>query len=131
MLRRLWRRHGVTDVPELPAGTYSRPAGAQALRAYLSSTPAEQRIDVLMCENDILALGAMDVARTEFQLKVPQELALAGYDDLDLAAAPAYALTTYRQPIDHMVAALVDMIKGRVSSESLRLRGRLVARDSA
>jgi DNA-binding LacI/PurR family transcriptional regulator len=126
-----WRRHGVEHLPELPAGGYSRQAGAQALRAYLSSVRAEERIEVLMCENDILALGAMDVARSEFQLKVPHDLALVGYDDIDLAAAPTYDLTTYRQPLAEMIAAMVEMIQGRRKLESVRLRGRLVERGSA
>jgi LacI family transcriptional regulator len=126
-----WRRHGVEDLPELSAAGYSRQAGAQTLRAYLSGVRAGERIDVLMCENDILALGAMDVARSEFQLTVPQDLALVGYDDIDLAAAPAYDLTTYRQPLAEMVAAMVEMIQGRRKLESLRLRGRLIERGSA
>jgi LacI family transcriptional regulator len=126
-----WRRHGVADLPELPAGTYSRPAGAEALRAYLSRTPPAERVDVLMCENDILAFGAMDVARGEFRLKIPDDLALVGYDDNEFAAAPAYDLTTYRQPIEAMVAAVVDMIRGKARPESLRLRGQFVERGSA
>jgi DNA-binding LacI/PurR family transcriptional regulator len=126
-----WRRHGVADLPELPAGTYSRPAGAEALRAYLSRTPPAERVDVLMCENDILAFGAMDVARSEFRLKIPDDLALVGYDDNEFAAAPAYDLTTYRQPIEAMVAAVVDMIRGKARHESVRLRGRFVERGSA
>lgn len=125
-----WRRHGVADVPELPAGAYSRRAGAEAMRAYLSNTPPAERVDVLMCENDILAFGAMDVARSEFRLKIPGDLAFVGYDDNELAAAPAYDLTTYRQPIEAMVTAVVDMIKGRARPESLRLRGQLVERGS-
>jgi DNA-binding LacI/PurR family transcriptional regulator len=126
-----WRRHGVEDLPELSAAGYSRQAGAQTLRAYLSGVRAGERTDVLMCENDILALGAMDVARSELQLTVPQDLALVGYDDIDLAAAPAYDLTTYRQPLAEMVAAMVEMIQGRRKLESLRLRGRLIERGSA
>jgi DNA-binding LacI/PurR family transcriptional regulator len=73
----------------------------------------------------------MDVARSEFQLTIPHDLALVGYDDIDLAAAPAYDLTTYRQPLAEMIAAMVGMIQGRRKLESLRLRGRLVERGSA
>jgi len=126
-----WRRQGVGEPLELPAGCYSRRAGAAALRAYLSGARAGERIDVLMCENDILALGAMDAARSEFGLTIPHDLALVGYDDIDLAAAPAYDLTTYRQPLAEMIMAMVEMIRGRRKPESLRLRGRLVERGSA
>jgi DNA-binding LacI/PurR family transcriptional regulator len=40
-------------------------------------------------------------------------IAVVGFDDIDFAAAPAYQLTTYRQPSDEMVRRLVDMICGR------------------
>lgn len=126
-----WQRHGMADLPELPAGTYDRLAGAAAMRSYLSRTPPAGRVDVLMCENDILAFGAMDVARSEFGLRIPSDLAIVGYDDDEFAAAPAYDLTTYRQPIEAMVAAMVDMIVGRRPLESLQLRGQLVERGSA
>ena len=49
----------------------------------------------------------------------------------EFAAAPAYDLTTYRQPIEAMVAAMVGMIRGKARPESLRLRGRFVERGSA
>lgn len=126
-----WRRHGIADLPELSAETYSRSAGAQALRAYLSRTPPAERVDVLMCENDVLAFGAMDVARGEFRLKIPDDLALVGYDDNEFAAAPAYDLTTYRQPVEAMVAVVVAMIRGKARPEAVRLRGRFVERGSA
>ena len=126
-----WRRQGVGEPLELAAGGYSRQAGAAALRAYLSGVPANERIDVLMCENDILAMGAMDVARSEFGLTIPRDLAFVGYDDNDFAAAPAYDLTTYRQPIAQMCTAVIAMIKGERKSESLRLPGQLIVRGSA
>ena len=37
-------------------------AGAEAMRTYLAGTPADQRIDLLMCENDVLATGGTATA---------------------------------------------------------------------
>jgi len=136
----LWRRHlfkeywaqrSVPDIPELPAERYSAEAGKAAMRSYLASAPAEQRIDLLMCENDILATGAMDVIRSEFGLRVPQDIAVAGFDNVPLAAAPVYDLTSYEQPTDAMVEILIDMILGRRKRESVYLPGVLVSRSSA
>jgi LacI family transcriptional regulator len=123
-----WARHGVGEVPELPAGAYDRAAGERALRSYLRD-PAAAPIDLLMCETDILALGARDAARG--RRKVPDDLAIAGYDGIDMAGAPAYDLTTYEQPVAAMVSALVAMIQGRRPPASVRLHGRLVPRGSA
>lgn len=126
-----WGRHGVSGVPELPAGGYDRHAAARVLRDYLEATPADERVDVLMCENDTLAMGGIDVARGEFGLRVPQDMAVVGYDGHDLAAAHAFDLSTYEQPMEEMVAALVDMLMERRPVELLTVRGRLVVRGSA
>ena len=115
-----WRRHGISEVPELSAGSYDRHAAEAALRNYLTTTPAEERFDVLMCENDVLAVGAVDVARSAFGLRIPEDLAVVGYDGIDLTATPAYNITTYEQPLDEMVTVIMDMIRGRRVLESVR-----------
>jgi DNA-binding LacI/PurR family transcriptional regulator len=84
-----------------------------------------------MCENDALAFGAMDVARSEFGLRVPDDLAIVGFDNAAPAASPAYNLTTYEQPTDQMVQATIDMILERAPRETINFQGKLVARGSA
>lgn len=131
LFREYWNQRGIVDLPDLPARCYSVEAGAEAMRAYLAVTPADRRIDLVMCENDVLATGAMDVIRSEFGLRVPADIAVIGFDNAGYAATPAYDLTTYEQPIDEMVQATVDMVLGRRRKETVQLRGRLVPRGSA
>ena len=126
-----WKTYGVSDLAVLPAGSYDRRDGEAAMRKYLISTEPATRIDVLMCENDNLAIGAMDNARREFGLVTPRDLAFIGYDNIDMAAAPSYALTTYEQPLEAMIAASIDLLMGRVAHQSIKLLGRLVIRQSA
>lgn len=97
----------------------------------MSAVSPASRIDVLMCENDILALGAMDVARSEFGLGIPQDLAVVGFDNIELGGVPAYELTSYEQPTDKMVDATVGMITGKRDAETVVMPGRLVRRSSA
>lgn len=123
-----WRAQGLNDVPELAAGAYDRNAACDAMGRYLSSTAIGDRIDVLMCENDALAFGAMDAARFGFGLGVPADLAFVGYDNHDFAAAPAYNLTTFDQPMAEMVRRLVDMIVGRAPVASVNIPGQLIVR---
>ncbi len=125
-----WRTHDILDVPQLSAGSYDPQDAAAAMRKYLEVTPENERIDVLMCENDALAIGAIDVARHEFGVKVQKELAIVGYDGIAITAAPAYDITTYEQPMQQMVNKLMDMMKGRVESKSVALPGRLIVRGS-
>lgn len=123
-----WARRGVEVQVDLDAGVYSAIAGAKAMRGYLQATNPEARVDVLMCENDILAMGAMDVLRGESGLRVPEDMAIAGFDNFELCGVPAYGLTTYEQPLKEMVSTVISMILGRRDPETVRLPGRLVVR---
>ena len=126
-----WHAHGIAAIKEIAAEHYDRNVAAEAMRIYLGSTPSKERCDVIMCENDILAIGALDVARNEFGLSIPQDIAIVGYDDIDLAGMHVFSLTTYRQPAAAMVDALVDMLVGRRPPATVRIPGELVARTSA
>ncbi len=69
-----------------------REAGAQ-----LARTAARTRSTAVFCANDLLALGVLQ-EMTRKELRVPQDMAIVGYDDIDFAAAAAVPLTSVRQP---------------------------------
>ncbi|AGS22154.1 LacI family DNA-binding transcriptional regulator [Rhizobium etli] len=125
-----WEEKGVRDIAVLSAERYSAQAGAEAVRQYLNSTNATDRVDVLMCENDILAIGAMDEMRGKYGLRVPEDMAIVGFDNYELGGSSAYSLTTYEQPRHQMVELIVGMITGRVHAETVSLPGKLVIRGS-
>lgn len=52
----------------------------------------------------------MDAVRFGLGLRVPQDTAVSGFDDIGLAALPSCGLTTYRQPLNEMVQALLDLL---------------------
>lgn len=88
--------------------------------------------DILVCENDALAMGAIDAIRYELGLTVPGDIAVTGFDDVPQAASPHYELTTYRQPLSEMAHALVDILEGKSRSSKLNaFLGRMVVRNSA
>jgi DNA-binding LacI/PurR family transcriptional regulator len=72
--------------------------------------------DAVFVANDHMAFAVMDVLRFELGLKVPGDVAVVGFDDVPLAAWPAYDLTTFRQRVNRMVAetvtTLIDHIDG-------------------
>jgi DNA-binding LacI/PurR family transcriptional regulator len=57
-----------------------------------------------------MALAAINVARYEFGLDIGREISIVGYDDVPMAAWPAFSLTTYAQPAEKMVEATVSVI---------------------
>lgn len=71
-------------------GDFYRAEGARAV-ANLLGRVAD--VDALMCANDLIALGALDVLRAAGR-RVPQDVAVVGMDDTDLAAASWPSLTS-------------------------------------
>ncbi|MEV8443488.1 LacI family DNA-binding transcriptional regulator [Actinosynnema sp. NPDC051121] len=55
------------------------------------------RPDAVFCANDLLALGVLQVL-VRAGVRVPEDVAIVGYDDIDFAAAAAVPLTSVRQP---------------------------------
>jgi LacI family transcriptional regulator, galactose operon repressor len=90
--------------------------------------------DAIFCVNDVLALGAMDGARA-LGVRVPEDLWLVGYDDIELASWGAYELTTVRQPMEQMVARAIDLLLAKIAdrdkpTEHVCLPNELVIRRS-
>lgn len=89
---------------------------------------------VFVC-NDHMAFAVMDVLRFELGLRVPDDVAVAGFDDVPPAAWPAYDLTTFRQRINRMVAETVTILIDRIEGgdtepRRIQIDGALVARGS-
>jgi DNA-binding LacI/PurR family transcriptional regulator len=75
-------------------GTYAPLEAASVARDLLGS---RERPTAMLCGNDLIALGVLKAAR-ELGLRVPDDLAVAGFDDFDFAAALDPPLTTVRIP---------------------------------
>ena len=117
--------HAIVD------GMYDAEVAAKATRDLMSQ---DNRPDAIFVGNDHMAFTVLDVLRHELSLKVPDDVAVVGYDDVPLASWPAYALTTVRQPLNQMVEATVQMlmsqIAGNRSSRRIEIDGALMVRAS-
>jgi LacI family transcriptional regulator len=76
----------------------------------LAGLPAATRPTAAFCANDLLALGLLQ-ACAALGLRVPDDLAIVGYDDIEFAAAATVPLTSVRQPRRQL---------GRTAAELLR-----------
>ena len=112
-------------------GAYTYESGYSAARRLLDR---KEHPDAIFCAADIMALGAMDVARYELGIAVPDELSIVGFDDIPIAGYPAYDLTTIRQPVDQMIGTAVSIImstaEGVPTEQSYLLPGELIIRGS-
>lgn len=84
--------------------------------------------------NDNMAIGAMQAARAR-GLRVPEDLSIVGFDDLEEAALVTPALTTVRQPLAEMGRMAVSLLlrlldKQRVEALRVELATKLVVRES-
>lgn len=86
----------------------------------------------LFCGTDRMAMGAFDAIR-EAGLRIPDDVAVVGYDDQEIIAAYLRpALTTVALPFEEMGAAAVEALNGDIEAFSGSVvRGSLVERDSA
>ena len=112
----------------LQAPHYQRLCGMEAFSTYLAATPAEQRIDAIFCENDILAVGVIDAIHATPGCA---PIAVVGFDDIELAASPSYQLTTYRQPMQQLIADGIHCLTQAFEPGGQRLyTGELIVRQS-
>lgn len=87
-------------------------------------------VTAIMCVNDMLALGAL-LAMQDRGLRVPQDVALIGYDDADFAPALDPPLTTIHQPSYEMgLASARLLLQEREPGQHIEFEPRLVVRSS-
>jgi DNA-binding LacI/PurR family transcriptional regulator len=86
--------------------SYSYNDGIESMAKFLDE---KRKIDAVFCAaGDMCAVGLMKTAR-ERGVKIPDDLSVIGYDDIDVAATSRPPLTTIRQPIDQIAATAIQM----------------------
>jgi LacI family transcriptional regulator len=86
----------VDDLHMIVTPALNVPAG-QGAGATLAALPPPQRPTAVFCANNLLALGLLQ-EMTARRIRVPEDISLIGYDDIDFAAAAAVPLSSVRQP---------------------------------
>lgn len=93
---------------EIVASTYFVRGGVET-GAVIASRPAAQRPDAVFAANDILAMGVVSTL-VERGIRVPEDVAVVGYDDTDFAIAARVPLTTVRQPASDVGARAATLL---------------------
>ncbi|MEU9351198.1 LacI family DNA-binding transcriptional regulator [Streptomyces griseoloalbus] len=124
-------RHGNPYVP-VAEGGFTVDSGMAAMTSLIAEHPD---LDGVFTGNDLMAQGAIQVLRDHGR-RVPQDVAVVGFDDSSVAVTCRPRLTTVRQPVEEMAATmsglLDDHIRGRrAEPTSVIFDPELVVRDSA
>lgn len=112
---------------------HTYPTGREAALRLLQRP---DRPDAIFCVSDIVAFGAIDAARYDCGLRVPEDVSIIGFDDLPTAAWPAYSVTTIREPVNRMIDLTLKLLVERINNPTAEpvlelLPGQLIKRTSA
>jgi len=111
------------------SGDYSRASGEAGARALLERVPD---VDAVFVASDLMAQGVLTALR-ESGRRVPQDVAVGGFDDSPAAVAASPALTTIRQPWDRISSEMVRVLLAQIGGEdpaAVILPTELVRRES-
>lgn len=94
--------------------------------------------EAIFCCNDMMAIGVMSVLR-KHNLRIPQDVAVTGFDDIEIASVTDPPLTTVRQPMQAMGQRAMELLLDLMNPEKTSpeepiisyMPGELVVRDSA
>ncbi|TXS36008.1 LacI family DNA-binding transcriptional regulator [Streptomyces sp. OR43] len=111
---------------------FSEEGGVRAMRELLARRPD---VDAVFAASDLMAAGARQVLR-EAGRRIPDDVALIGFDDSAVARHMDPALTSVRQPIEEMGRAMTRVLLEQIAGESAErpqivLPTELVVRDSS
>jgi DNA-binding LacI/PurR family transcriptional regulator len=123
--KRSWRRF-------VGAGDFSETSGETAMHELLDRVPG---LDAVFAASDLMAVGALRALRARGH-RVPDDIAVIGFDDSPAARATEPRLTSVRQPLDEMGHALARVLLEQLADPgrrpaSLIMPTELVLRDSA
>ncbi len=125
-LRAAGRPEGIRVASE----RFDRAAGVAAGRQLLGTT---RELDAIVCFNDLMAIGVLHALR-EAGVRVPDDIAVSGWDNLDEARYSAPPLTTIDTHVAELatsaVRLVVDRIEGRSEAASVIVPHDLVVRES-
>jgi len=93
------------------AGAYSFDAGRAEMQRLLAANPAE----AYFCGDDVLSIGALSAIQ-DAGLRVPEDIGLMGFNDMEMAGWQNINLTTIRQPIAEIIGASIDLVVDTIAA---------------
>lgn len=129
--REAMAEHGYAYVPSVEGG-FTQQGGEQAMKELLAQHPDT---DGVFVANDLMAQGALLVLRDQGR-RVPEDVAVVGFDDSSAALASRPLLTTVRQPVEDMAAEMARLLMALIDDPAQQTRSvifktTLIRRESA
>jgi len=99
----------------------------------IAALPAAERPDAIFAANDLLAMGVIQALVMHGTLRIPEDIALVGYDDIDFTSAAVVPITSVRQPAAEIGATAIELLLGEAEGttpKQIEFQPQLVARAS-
>ena len=106
-------RQAVNGPELIEYGDFSEAGGVSAMRALLKHEPG---LDAVFAASDLMASGALRALR-EAGRRVPQDVALVGFEDAPVARQCEPPLTTVHQPVEEMGRRMARLLVSRIRNE--------------
>ena len=100
---------------------YTHGGGREGLREVLKGNEPPTAV---ICGNDVLAIGAIAECHAQ-GLKVPDDISITGFDDMEMASLISPALTTVRFPTAEMGIYAANHLLARLDDQAVELRNKL------
>lgn len=94
----------------IATGDFTQPGGEAAMARLMADSPD---LDAVFCASDLMAVAAMGVLQAAGR-RVPDDVAVVGYDDSPIATTTRPELTSVRQPIEEMGREMVHLLAGGI-----------------
>lgn len=117
--------HQGVDVDVLETADMSIEIGAAAADE-IAAMPSGLRPTGIFAANDLTAVGLVNRLTTVHGLRVPEDIAVVGHDDIEIARLLTIPLTTIRQPLREMARAAANLVDQEASSKSHHNHVRMV-----
>jgi len=109
------------DPERCHAGDFTLPSGSSAMATILERGV---HFDAVVAANDGMALGAIETLKSR-GLRVPHQVRVCGFDDLEIARLVNPPLTTVRQPLEEMATRAVELLYAQIQGKSVPERSEL------
>ena len=112
--REAMAKHGHPYIPTVE-GFFTQDSGRDAMEQLLREFP---QVDGIFAANDLMALGAVSVLH-EHGRRIPEDVAVVGFDDSHVALACRPPLTTVHVPVEEMAAKMARLLLDRIEQPDL------------
>ena len=120
------------DADLITTGDFTHEGGTAAMERLLAARPD---LDAVFCASDLMAVAALGVLQAAGR-RVPEDVAVVGYDDAPIAMTTRPTLTSIRQPVEEMGREMVNLLTSSIEQNGrvprhIVLATELIARASS